>query len=147
MASKKLHSVYIAIGSNIGNKKNNLLTAIQQINLTIGTVTEISSFLENKAQGFETQNIFLNACIICITNYSPIETLDKLKKIEVNMGRKNSQGFYEDRIIDLDIIFYDQLVYESDVLTIPHKKYKDRDFVLIPLSELSPNEKFQKINI
>ena len=147
MASKKSHSVYIAIGSNIGNKKNNLLIAIQQIKESIGSVTEISSFLENKAQGFETQNTFLNACIICITKLSPIETLNILKKIEINMGRKNSQGFYEDRIIDLDIIFYDQLVYESDVLTIPHKKYKDRDFVLIPLSELSPNEKFQKINI
>ncbi len=147
MTSKKLHSVYIAIGTNIGNKESNILTAIQLIKESIGIVTEISSFLENKAQGFQTQNSFLNACIICTTKLSPFETLDKLKKIEKNMGRKNSKGFYEDRIIDLDIIFYDQLVYESDILTIPHKKYKDRDFVLIPLSELSQNEIFQKINV
>lgn len=136
---KNLHSVYLALGSNIGNKEDNLLTAIQLIKETIGQVTEISTFLENEAQGFETQNTFLNACIICRTNLNPLDTLEKLKKIERTMGRKKSNSFYEDRIIDLDIIFYDQLVIESPILTIPHKKYKYRDFVLIPLSELSPN--------
>ncbi len=141
MTSKKLHSVYIAIGSNIGNKMDNLNFAIEQIKEKVGQVTEISSFLENNAVGFDSQNTFLNACIICETKLNPIQTLHKLKKIERKMGRKESQSFYEDRIIDLDIIFYDQLVFESEILTIPHKKYKDRDFVLIPLSKLSPNNK------
>jgi 2-amino-4-hydroxy-6-hydroxymethyldihydropteridine diphosphokinase len=55
------------------------------------------------------------------------------------MGRKKTNGVYEDRIIDLDIIFYDQLVFNSENLTIPHKEYKNRNFILIPLAELTPN--------
>ena len=137
LISTKNHTVYIAIGSNIGDKTKNLITAIEEIQKMIGPVTEVSSFIENEPQEFESKNIFLNACLICKTNLNPLATLKKLKKIEKKMGRKKSEGVYTDRIIDLDIIFYDQIIYESSELTIPHKDYKKRDFVLIPLSELS----------
>ena len=81
---------------------------------------------------------FVNACIICKTNLNPLATLKELKNIEKKMGRKKTEGVYKDRIIDLDIIFYDKLIYKSEKLTIPHKEYKNRSFVLIPLKELSP---------
>ena len=104
----------------------------------IGEVTEVSSFFENEPQGFKSDNIFVNACIICKTNLNPLATLKELKNIEKKMGRKKNNGVYKDRIIDLDIIFFDKLIYSSDKLTIPHKEYKNRSFVLIPLKELSP---------
>ena len=137
--SIKKHTVYIALGSNIGDKSKNLSSAIEEINTLIGEVTEVSSFFENEPQGFESNNIFLNACLICKTNLDPLNTLKELKKIEKKMGRKRTNGVYKDRIIDLDIIFYDQLVFNSKKLTIPHKEYKNRNFILIPLAELTPN--------
>ena len=141
LVSSKNHTVYIAIGSNIGDKHQNILTAIKEIQKKIGPVTETSSFFENEPQGFKSKNIFLNSCLISQTNLNPIATLNALKKIEKKMGREKTKGSYTDRIIDLDIIFYDQIIYESEELTIPHKDYKNRNFVLIPLKELSPLNK------
>lgn len=138
LISIKKHTVYIALGSNIGDKSKNLCRAIEEINTLIGEVTEVSSFFENEPQGFKSDNIFVNACIICKTNLDPLNTLKELKNIEKKMGRKKNNGVYKDRIIDLDIIFFDKLIYNSDKLTIPHKEYKNRSFVLIPLKELSP---------
>ena len=138
LRSIKKHTVYIALGSNIGDKSKNLSAAIEEINTLIGEVTEVSSFFENEPQGFKSDNIFVNACIICKTNLNPLATLKELKNIEKKMGRKKNNGVYKDRIIDLDIIFFDKLIYNSDKLTIPHKEYKNRSFVLIPLKELSP---------
>ena len=138
LRSIKKHTVYIALGSNIGDKSKNLCRAIEEINTLIGEVTEVSSFFENEPQGFKSDNIFVNACLICKTNLNPLATLKELKNIEKKMGRKKNNGVYKDRIIDLDIIFFDKLIYNSDKLTIPHKEYKNRSFVLIPLKELSP---------
>ena len=138
LISIKKHTVYIALGSNIGDKSKNLCHAIEEINTLIGEVTEVSSFFENEPQGFKSDNIFVNACLICKTNLNPLATLKELKNIEKKMGRKKNNGVYKDRIIDLDIIFFDKLIYNSDKLTIPHKEYKNRSFVLIPLKELSP---------
>ena len=138
LISIKKHTVYLALGSNIGDKSKNLSSAIEEINTLIGEVTEVSSFFENEPQGFKSDNIFVNACLICKTHLNPLATLKELKNIEKKMGRKKPEGIYKDRIIDLDIIFYDQLIYKSEKLTIPHKEYKNRSFVLIPLKELSP---------
>ncbi len=138
LISIKKHTVYIALGSNIGDKSMNLSSAIEEINTLIGEVTEVSSFFENEPQGFKSDNIFVNACLICKTHLNPLATLKELKNIEKKMGRKKTEGVYKDRIIDLDIIFYDKLIYKSEKLTIPHKEYKNRSFVLIPLKELSP---------
>jgi len=138
LISIKNHTVYIALGSNIGDKSKNLVRAIEEINTLIGEVTEVSSFFENEPQGFKSDNIFVNACIICKTNLNPLATLKELKNIEKKMGRKKTKEVYKDRIIDLDIIFFDKLIYKSEKLTIPHKEYKNRSFVLIPLKELSP---------
>lgn len=138
LISIKKHTVYIALGSNIGDKSKNLSSAIEEINTLIGEVTEVSSFFENEPQGFNSKNTFFNACLICQTNLKPLATLRELKNIEKKMGRKKTNGVYKDRIIDLDIIFFDNLIYKSEKLTIPHKEYKNRSFVLIPLKELSP---------
>lgn len=132
--------VYLGLGTNIGDKKFNLRQAFIEIELSIGTILESSSFYESEPWGFESENIFLNAVIVVDTNFTPLELLEQLKAIERKMGRieKNKSG-YADRIIDIDILFFNNEVIHSPILTIPHKFLHKRDFVLFPLLEITPD--------
>jgi len=132
----KLHQVVIALGTNLGDKELNLNNAISQINSKVGEVSNISSIFKNSAVGFESENEFYNSCLICETKLSPEQVLKELQEIEKILGRIKTKESYEDRVIDLDIIFYDQLIIETENLQIPHEEYDKRDFVLIPLLEL-----------
>jgi 2-amino-4-hydroxy-6-hydroxymethyldihydropteridine diphosphokinase len=132
--------VYLGLGTNIGDKKFNLRQAFIEIELSIGTILESSSFYESEPWGFESENQFLNAVIVVDTNFTPLELLEQLKAIERKMGRieKNKSG-YADRIIDIDILFFNNEVIHSPILTIPHKFLHKRDFVLFPLLEITPD--------
>jgi len=132
----KLHQVVIALGTNLGDKELNLNNAISQINSKVGEVSNISSIFRNSAVCFESVNEFYNSCLICETKLSPEQVLKELQEIEKILGRIKTKESYEDRVIDLDIIFYDQLIIETENLQIPHEEYDKRDFVLIPLLEL-----------
>lgn len=141
MAEEKIvQQVVIALGSNLGDKKSNILQAISLIEKTIGKVEKVSSFYENPAAGFESENDFVNACLICQTELTPLDLLIQLKEFEFQMGRIKTKNSYEDRVIDLDIIFYGNQKIELENLTIPHPKYSERDFVLNPISELINNQ-------
>lgn len=133
----KLHQVIIALGTNLGDKELNLKNAISQIKSKVGEVSKISSIFKNSAVGFESENEFYNACLICETNLSPEQVLKELQEIEKTLGRIKTKESYEDRVIDLDIIFYEDLVIKSKNLEIPHPYYHVRDFVLVPMLELS----------
>lgn len=126
----------IALGSNLGNRDKNLQEAITLISQEIGKVTAVSSFHQTLAEGFISENKFLNACLICQTKLEPHALLHELKQIECLMGRKKTQATYEDRIIDLDIIFHQDHVLQTEELTIPHPLFKQRSFVLLPLMEI-----------
>jgi len=130
------HSVVIALGSNKGDKSENLNAAAQLIKSRVGEVVKVSQVFKNLAQGFESENEFFNVCLICKTHLNPFEILMELQSIEKQLGRIKTKEIYEDRVIDLDIIFYDQLIIQTENLKIPHEKYHERDFVLIPLLEL-----------
>lgn len=132
----KLHQVVIALGTNLGDKELNFKSAINQIKSKVGEVQKVSSIFKNSAVGFESENEFFNACLICQTELSPKQVLKELQEIEKILGRKKTKESYEDRVIDLDIIFYDQTVIQEHNLQIPHPLYHERDFVLIPLLEL-----------
>ena len=131
-----LNRTLISLGSNLGNKAANLQQAIQTIQELIGDIEFTSSFYESAPWGYDSENPFLNACITCSTHLSPIELLDQLKQIENNMGRIKTVNGYEDRCIDLDIIFYNDQHIESVELTIPHPHFQKREFVMIPLQEI-----------
>ena len=131
-----LNRTLISLGSNLGNKASNLQQAIQTIQELIGDIEFTSSFYESAPWGYDSENPFLNACITCSTHLSPIELLDQLKQIENNMGRIKTVNGYEDRCIDLDIIFYNDQHIESVELTIPHPHFQKREFVMIPLQEI-----------
>jgi len=132
----EVHTLVVALGSNIGDKYENIADAISLIDSNIGKVVKKSSIFKNPAQGFDSENEFLNACLICKTSLNPFQILDKLQKIEMQLGRTKTKNSYEDRVIDLDIIFFDMEVIYTEKLQIPHAKYQNRDFVLIPLLEL-----------
>ena len=132
---KKYH-VVIALGSNLGDKDQNLRVAIDEMRKSIGEIDRISRFMESNAWGYESTNSFLNACVTCFTQLTPHELLAALKKIEGKMGRVKRKETYEDRCIDLDIIFYHDQFIHTNELNIPHLHFKSREFVLKPLLEI-----------
>lgn len=133
-----MHTVYISLGSNLGDKEQNLTSAISEIARRIGDITAQSAFLETEPWGFDSDNAFLNAAVCVETQLSPYELLHTTQQIERDLGRiqKSEQGLYHDRIIDIDILLYDDLHIQTPELTIPHPLMQQRDFVLIPLKEI-----------
>ena len=140
------HHLFLGLGSNLGNKEQNLLTAIRLIDERVGQVVRQSSFLETEPWGFESENTFLNAVILCETDRSPREVLRLTQKIERDMGRKknvNRQSVtrkYKDRPIDIDILLYDDLTLDEPDLKIPHPLMYQREFVMKPLQEIKKVE-------
>ena len=133
--------IYLGLGTNLGNKIENLTRAIEALSLALGTCKAQSSFLETEPWGFESDNGFLNCVVAFDTELTPLELLDTTERIERELGRtvKSTGGNYHDRLIDIDILLYGNTVIESERLTIPHPLMHLRDFVLMPLAEIAPD--------
>ncbi len=135
----KKSTTYLSLGSNIGDRTNNLKNAINSIENLVGKVNKISKFYENPAVGFDGDN-FVNICVELVTHLSPKELLNSLLNIENEYGRKRlKSGEYSSRIIDIDIIFYEDLIINQNGLVIPHPRMQSRHFVLKPLCDLNPD--------
>ena len=132
------HMVYLALGSNIGDRRNALSEAIRLIDERVGCVDKVSSFMETEPWGFKSEFNFLNAVLSVQSMLSPIEILHITQNIEKEMGRekKSLGGIYHDRIIDIDLLMYDSLQLDTPELTLPHPHMKEREFVMIPLMEI-----------
>ncbi|MGB5894569.1 MAG: 2-amino-4-hydroxy-6-hydroxymethyldihydropteridine diphosphokinase, partial [Ignavibacteriaceae bacterium] len=129
---------YIGIGSNKGNRTDYLISAIEIIDTDPKCkVIVVSSVYETRPFGNKNQDNFLNAVIKITTDYSPFGLYEFLKRIESKLGRQ-TETKWGPREIDLDILFFNDLIYSDEDITIPHKGIMDRDFVLIPLSEIEP---------
>lgn len=133
-----MHKVYLGLGTNLGDRKENLAQAIRSIGERVGEVLRTSSFLETEPWGFESANRFLNAAVLCDTLLTPRQVLYATQQIERDLGRahKSVGGHYADRLIDIDILLYDDLRVDEPDLQIPHPLMFERDFVMIPLSEI-----------
>ena len=139
-----MHTVYLSLGTNLGDKEHNLVSAIKEIERRIGPVRAQSAFLTTEPWGFKSENTFLNAAVRVETKLSPNALLRVTQQIEREMGRtqkssvdpQQSKVVYHDRIIDIDILLYDDLHINTKKLTIPHPHMHERDFVLIPLKEI-----------
>ncbi len=131
----------LSLGSNIGNKAENLQNALLSLQEFSEKPIEKSAFIETEPWGFDSENAFLNCCVKITTSLSPFELLEKLQEIEKKGGRtaKSENAVYQDRLIDIDIIFYGFEILKSDKLQIPHPHYSKRQFVLESLVELCPN--------
>lgn len=135
-----IHTVYLGLGSNIGNRKRMIAQAIENINKQIGVVVRQSALYETKPWGFESPNDFINAAICCETELAPRALMRKLQSIEQQMGRvgKTIGEQYQDRVIDIDILLYDDIKVNEPDLKIPHPYMREREFVMIPLKEIFP---------
>lgn len=134
------HQVFIGIGSNLGDRKLNHREATDRIGKLPGTrVVRASSLYESEPHG-DAKTWFVNSVVEVQTELSPDETLKHLKAIETTMGRKRVKGKrWGSRVIDLDILLYDQELVQKRNLKIPHKEMHKRRFVLLPLCELAPH--------
>ena len=139
------HQVYLGLGSNLGDCRKNLERAIRLIGDRVGEVIRQSSFIETEPWGFESEHRFVNAVVLCETTKTPREVLLLTQQIERDMGRRkvngaglmvNGQRIYTDRIVDIDILLYDDLTIDEPDLKIPHPLMYQRDFVMIPLKEI-----------
>jgi len=137
------HKVFLGLGSNLGDREEIIRKAISLIGERVGLVIRQSSLIETEPWGFESDNKFLNAVILCETTLTPRQVLRATQKIERELGklrkhstRRTPLSIYHDRPIDIDILLYDDLTIDEPDLKIPHPLMHERDFVMIPLKEI-----------
>ena len=132
------HMVYLGLGTNLGDKQKNLNDAIRMLGNQVGEVEKVSSVIETEPEGFRSDNMFLNAVVKVRTALSPFEILDITQDVGKSLGRKekSSNGIYHDRVIDIDILLYDDINISTPRLVIPHPRMTQREFVMTPLTEI-----------
>ena len=131
------HTVYLSLGTNLGNRAENLKQAITSLPPQM-TVKKKSKIYETPPWGYTDQETFLNQVVLATTYLEPEPLLKHLKRLEVALGRKASFR-YGPRLIDIDILFYDDLIMETPSLTIPHPHVHERGFVLMPMMDIAPD--------
>ena len=138
--NKHMALTFLGLGTNLGNKEQNLNDAIAALSVEVGGVMAVSSFRISAPWGFDSENTFLNAVVLMETELTPLALLKKTQEIERSLGRtaKSTSG-YADRLIDIDILLYDNLFVDQPALKIPHPLIMERDFVIIPLVEIAPD--------
>lgn len=133
------HIAFLSIGSNLGNPRENCIKAIRDMNISgFCIVTAQSPFYKTEPVDFIDQGWFVNAALKIRTMLEPLDLLKKLKSLETNAGRPDKNIRFGPRVLDLDIIFYDQMIMTSSDLTLPHPRMHKRRFVLKPVCDIDP---------
>lgn len=135
-SNKKYINVYLGLGSNIGDRAENLRSAARLIEKNVGKIAKKSRFYETQPWGKTDQDPFYNQVLMINTTLEPREVLDKISRIERELGRERKEQ-WGPRIIDIDILFYGKWVVRDKGLEIPHPEIQDRGFVLVPMMEIS----------
>ena len=133
-------TLYLSLGTNLGDRHENLSRALDLIGREVGTVVLASDIIETQPWGFESSNSFLNMVVKVDTDLKPIEALHVTQDIEHCLGRtaKTVDGVYHDRLIDIDLLMYDDVVMNTPELTLPHPRMHQRQFVMEPLAQIAP---------
>ena len=136
----KEDTIYLGLGTNQGNKEENIRGAIEELSHLLGIPTAVATIIETEPWGFQSDNSFLNTVVAFKSTLAPEEILKATQEIELRLGRtkKSIDGHYSDRPIDIDILLYGSRVIESPQLTIPHPLLHKRLFVLQPLAQIAP---------
>lgn len=131
--------VYLSLGSNIGDRLGYLQQATSLLKATPGiSVVATSSFYETEPWQMDSENWFVNAVVQVSTTLTPEKLLSECQRIETQLGRKrDGSSDYIDRTLDIDILFYDDLIMHNEFLTIPHKHFHKRAFLLVPMLEIA----------
>lgn len=130
------NKVFLLLGTNLGNRSQNLLVARQHLEITVGKIIQESSIYETAAWGNTAQQSFLNQVVSIETMMAPIELLDGVLSIEAQMGRVREIK-WGPRVIDIDILFFGDIIVASETLTIPHPALHERRFTLVPMAEIA----------
>ena len=133
-----MHTIYLSLGTNLGSREDNLERALRLLQEQVGALLRRSSVHETTPWGFESSHMFLNLCVCMATSLSPLQLLAATKQIERQLGRtqKSAHGHYADRLIDIDILLYDDAHINEPGLVIPHPYMYEREFVMMPLNEI-----------
>ena len=134
-----MKNIFLGIGTNLGNREANLNEAITRINELTGPVGTLSSVYETDPWGFQSDNRFLNMVIKIETDHSPQGLMEEIFLIEENMGRIRSGSQYSSRVIDIDILLFENLIIKEKNLVVPHPRMHQRRFVLVPMCEIEPD--------
>ena len=132
---------YLNIGSNIGDRRDNLYRAVVALAACTGGDCAVSPIVESEPWGFESDNRFMNLGVCLQSTMSPWQMLERIQEIERDLGsasHRDAQGGYVDRLVDIDIVAIDDLVIDSPSLQVPHRHLPERDFFLIPMQHLAP---------
>jgi 2-amino-4-hydroxy-6-hydroxymethyldihydropteridine diphosphokinase len=139
-------AAHIALGSNLGNRAANLRTALEMLAQTAGiSITAVSAIYETAPVGGPEQDPYLNACAALVTKLTPTRLLLMMLDIEKKMGRVRKVR-WGPRIIDLDLLLYGEIMMNTPLLELPHPRMSERDFVLIPLADIAPNQVIPGLN-
>jgi 2-amino-4-hydroxy-6-hydroxymethyldihydropteridine diphosphokinase len=133
----RMKKVYLLLGGNLNNRESLIEKARTAISERAGKLLEQSSVYETEPWGFETKDTFLNQVVLIETKLKPSELLDTLLRIEYELGRTRTYNGYESRLIDIDILFYEEEVISNNELVIPHPRIQERMFTLKPLQEIN----------
>ena len=138
--SAHVHKVFLGLGSNQGDRQQNLNRALELIANRIGPITDQSDLFITEPEGFKSKHLFYNMAIGLETPLDAVEILKITQQIEKELGRKKKSvnGIYHDRLIDIDILLYDADTVYTPSLTIPHPRMKARRFVLEPMAQIAP---------
>jgi 2-amino-4-hydroxy-6-hydroxymethyldihydropteridine diphosphokinase len=142
MARKSyIHNAYLGLGANLGEKKQNIDAAIDYLSQWVGRVESVSPYYESDAVGFQSENMFLNTVCHIKTRLEAYDILVISQQIEAEIGRteKSKNGEYTDRVIDIDLLLYDDKMLDLPLLALPHPHLHERAFVLFPLSDIAPD--------
>lgn len=132
---------YLGLGTNLGDKEQNLRMAVQKIEERVGNMVSLSAFYATAPWGFSSENSFLNAVVCVETELSPWQILEETQAIERELGRtkKSIDGSYSDRLIDIDLLLYGDTVMQTERLVLPHPLMTERRFVMDPMVEIAPD--------
>lgn len=131
--------VYFSLGSNLGDRRKNIATAIEEISTNIGRVNKTSSIFESEPIGDKSHPKYLNCCVSAFSGLTPNQIMQKCLKIETKLGRVRGEEKWAPRTIDIDIVFYSDKVVSTPILTVPHPAAHKRLFVLMPMAEIAPD--------
>jgi len=136
-----LSTVYLGLGSNLGDKQMFIKKALALITERVGVILALSGIYETEPWGYDSPEMYQNVATVIRTDLEPATLLTVIQAIEREIGRnhKTTNGQYHDRVIDIDILLYDDLILQTATLTIPHPLMHRRVFVLQPLSEIAPH--------
>jgi 2-amino-4-hydroxy-6-hydroxymethyldihydropteridine diphosphokinase len=136
-----MYKVYLGVGGNLGDKQLNFIKVAHLVQARMGEIKKYSSVYETPPWGFVTEDHFWNQVFLIETKLEPEKLLEEIHEIETEFGRKRTIGKYTSREMDIDILYFDDLYFETENLIVPHQKLHNRKFVLVPLVEIAPDYK------